>query len=99
MPVVAGVRLPREQTLHLAATLARAGFDHTSRVLLDAITNRHDLVSLSTDDREAIVAVLEHPPTDELVELRTVLFDELNWQRGAIHGARRSHRSPFATHG
>jgi hypothetical protein len=99
MPIVAGVRLPREQTLHLAAILARAGFDHTSRLLLDAITNGHDLVALATDDRKAIVAVLEHPPTDELVDLRTVLFDELNWQRGAIDGLRPAHRSPYATHG
>ena len=98
MPIVAGIRIPREQALHLAAMLTRAGFDRTSRVLLDAVTNGHEFVALATDDREAILAVLAHPPTDELVELRTVLFDELNWQRG-FGRSPRAHRSPYASHG
>lgn len=99
MPIVAGIRVPREQTLHLAAMLTRSGFDHTSRVLLGGITNGHEFVALATDDREAILAVLDHPQTDELVELRTVLFDELNWRRGLIGGVRRPQRSLYANHG
>jgi hypothetical protein len=99
MPIVAGVRIPREQTLHLAALLTRAGFDRTSRVLLDAVTNGHEFVALPTEDREAILAVLTHPVTEQLVELRTVLFDELNWQRGLIGGTARPHTSPYANHG
>jgi hypothetical protein len=99
MPIVAGIRVSREQTLHLAAMLTRSGFDHTSRVVLDAITNGHEFVALSTDDREAILAVLDHPHTDELVELRAALFDDLNWQRGLIGGARRPQGPPYANHG
>jgi hypothetical protein len=99
MPIVAGVRVPREQTLHVAAMLTRRGFDHTSRLLLDALTNRHEFVALTKDDREAILAVLDHAPTDELVELRTVLFGELNWRRGLIGGVRPPQRSPYASHG
>jgi hypothetical protein len=99
MPIVAGVRIPREQTLHIAAKLTRAGFDHTSRLLLDAVTNRHEFVALAKDDREAIHAVLDHAATDELVELRTVLFGELNWRRGLVGGVRPPRRSPYASHG
>lgn len=98
MPIVAGVRMPREQTLQLAALLTRAGFDRTSRILLDAVTNGHEFVALATDDREAMLAVLDHPPNDILVELRTVLFAELNWRRGLIGGARRP-QTPYAQHG
>jgi len=99
MPIVAGTRLPRDQTLQLAAMLTRAGFDRTARVLLDAVTNGHEFVALATDDREALLAVLAHPKTDELVALRTVLFDELNWQRGLIGGTPRPRRAPYANHG
>jgi hypothetical protein len=98
VPIVAGVRVPREQTLQLAALLTRAGFDRTSRILLDAVTNGHEFVALSTDDREAMLAVLNHPPNEILVELRTVLFSELNWRRGLIGGARRP-QTPYAQHG
>lgn len=83
MPVIGGVRLPREQTLELAAMLTRNGSDHVARVLLDAITNRHEFVPLTWDDREAILAVLDHPP-DELVALREAIFADLNWRRGML---------------
>jgi hypothetical protein len=99
MPIVAGVRVSREQALHVAAMLTRVGFDRTARLLLDAVTSGQEFVALATDDREAILAVLDHPSPDELVELRTVLFDELNWQRGLIDAARPRSRSPYAKHG
>lgn len=99
MTVVAGVRLPREQALHLGALLARAGLDRTSRILLDGLTAGHEFVALAPDDREAILAVLDHPTTDELVALRTALFAELNWQRGLVGGTRPALPSPFADHG
>ena len=95
MLVVAGIRVPREQALHLAALLARGGSDRTSRILLDAITNGQQFVALATDDREAMLAVLDHPPNEILVELRTVLFAELNWRRGLIGGVRRP-QTPYA---
>ena len=99
MPIVAGVRVPREKTLEIAAMLTRAGFDRTARILLDAVTNGQDFVALGRDDREAILAVLDRPAADELVELRTALFDELNWQRGLIGAVRPPGRSPYANHG
>jgi len=82
-PVIAGVRIPREQTLELAAMLTRDGSDHTARVLLEAITNGHELVALTNDDREAILAVLDHPP-EQLVELRRALFADLAWRRSGL---------------
>ena len=48
--------------------LSRDGSDHTARVLLNAITDGHEFVALTIDDREAILAVLERPP-EELVDL------------------------------
>jgi hypothetical protein len=87
VPVIGGVRLPREQTLELAAMLTRNGSDHVARVLLDAITNRYEFVSLTWDDREAILAVLDHPP-DELVTLREAVFADLNWRRSVLTDTR-----------
>ena len=89
MPVIAGVRVGREQTLELAAMLARDGSDHVARVLLDAITSGQEFVVLATDDREAILAVLDHPP-EGLVELRAALFAELMWRRRGLAPPRRS---------
>jgi hypothetical protein len=94
MPIVAGTRLSRQQTLELAATLARAGSDRTARLLLDAITLHSDFVALSTEDREAILSVLDHPQ-DELVDLRTTLFAELNWRRGIARVEEPRSRSPY----
>lgn len=87
MPVIGGVRLAREQTLELAAMLSRDGSDHVARALLDAVTNRHEFVPLTWDEREAILAVLDHPP-DGLVGLREALFADLNWRRGVLTDTR-----------
>jgi hypothetical protein len=95
VPIVAGIHLDRTETLQLAAMLARAGSDHTSRLLLDAVTCSQDFVALTRDDREEMLAVLDHPP-NELVPLRTALFTELNWLRGLSGGAPPRHRSPYA---
>jgi uncharacterized protein (DUF1778 family) len=94
MPIVAGTRISRQQALELAAKLARDGSDRTARVLLDAVTLDHDFVALSTDDREALLSVLDHPQ-DALVELRTTLFAELNWRRGIAGDHERRSRSPY----
>jgi hypothetical protein len=94
MPIVAGTRISRQQALELAARLARNGSDRTARVLLDAITLDHDFIALSTDDREALLSVLDHPQ-DELVDLRTTLFAELNWRRGIARDHERRSRSPY----
>lgn len=74
----------------------RDGSDRTARLLLEAITTGREFVALTTDDRESILAVLDHPTHDELVELRGALFSELNWQRTMGRGPRRWSRSPYA---
>ena len=87
MPIIGGVRIPREQMLELAAMLTRDGSDHVARVLLDAVTNRQEFVPLTWDEREAILGVLDHPP-EGLVALREALFLELNWRRGVLTDTR-----------
>ena len=76
--------------------LMREGSDRTARLLLEAITTGREFVALTTDDRESILAVLEHPIHDELVALRSVLFSELNWRRTMGQGPRRRGKSPYA---
>ena len=83
MLIVAGIRLPREQVLGLASMLSRDDSTRTARILLEALTNRQQFVALPVDDKERILAVLDHPP-DGFTELRTTLFDELNWQRRGL---------------
>jgi hypothetical protein len=61
---------------------------------LDAVTLHSDFVALSTEDREAILSVLDHPQ-DELVDLRTTLFAELNWRRGIARVPEPRSRSPY----
>jgi N-hydroxyarylamine O-acetyltransferase len=51
--------------------------------LLRAVTNGHEFVALTTDDKEDVVAALTRRPT-LLVEVRRALFDELNWQREGL---------------
>jgi hypothetical protein len=94
MPIVAGTRLSRQQTLELAAALARDGSDRTARLLLDAITLHSDFVALSIEDREAILSVLDRPQ-GELVDVRTTLFAELNWRRGMARVQEPRSRSPY----
>ena len=80
MLIVAGIRMQREDVLGLASMLSRDGSDRTARVLLKAVIDSQDIVALSFDDRERILAVLDPPPAS-LRELRRVLFDEVNWRR------------------
>lgn len=81
--IVAGVRLDREPVLALAGMLARDGSDRTARTLLDAVTKGREFVALTPDDKERVLAVLDHPPAS-LSALRGALFDELNWRRNGL---------------
>ena len=89
MPIVAGIRLSREESLELSSILTREGSDRPARLLLRALTSGQDFVALTTDDKEEIVAALDRRPTT-LVELRRALFDELNWQREGLTPPRRA---------
>jgi hypothetical protein len=90
MPIVAGIRLSREEALELGAILTRDGVDRPARLLLRAVTNGHEFVALTTDDKEDVVAALTRRPT-LLVEVRRALFDELNWQREGLAPPERAH--------
>ena len=83
MPIVAGIRLTREETLELAGILTRHGSDRAARLLLHAVTNAQRFVALTADDKEDVLAALTRRPTT-LVEVRRALFDELNWQREGL---------------
>jgi hypothetical protein len=83
MLVVCGTRMAREDVLALAGMLARDGSDRTARILLGALVRGRDFVALTADDKERVLAVLDHPP-EALVPLRGTLFDELNWQRSGL---------------
>jgi hypothetical protein len=83
MLVVAGTRVAREDALALAHLLSRNGSDHTARILLEAVVRGRVFVALTPHDRECLLAVLDRPPP-AFVDLRRVLFDELNWQRPGL---------------
>lgn len=89
MPIVAGIRLSREEALGLGSVLTRDGLDRPARLLLRAVTNGQEFVALTTDDKEDVVAALTRRPTT-LVEVRRALFDELNWRRQGLAPPRRA---------
>ena len=89
MPIVAGIRLSREQSLELGSILTREGSARPARLLLRAVTSGQEFVAFTTDDKEEIVAALDRRPTT-LVEVRRALFDELNWQRAGLAPPRRA---------
>jgi hypothetical protein len=98
MPIVVGGRGHRRELLSPGHSLPPPRSSGPASALLDAVTVGQEFIAVAADDREAILAVLDHATTDELVELRTSLFAELNWRRGLIGGAP-SQPSPFANHG
>lgn len=96
MLIVAGIRMGRGEVLALASMLRHDGFDRTERLLLAALTKRHEFVALTAEDKECALAALVRRPT-ELVELRGALFDELNWQRKGLTPPLRSQGIEAAT--
>jgi hypothetical protein len=96
MPIVAGIRLTRDEALALGSMLTRDGSDRTARLVLRAVTEGHAFVALTTDDKEDILAALTRRPV-ALVELRHALFDELNWQRHGLAPPERARGLESAT--
>ena len=89
MPIVAGIRLTRDEALELGSICTRDGADRPARLLLRAVTNGQEFVAFTTDDKEDMVAALTRRPTI-LVDVRRALFDELNWQRKGLSPPRRA---------
>lgn len=83
MLIVAGTRLRRDEVLALASMLSADGSDRTARLLLAALTKGQQFAALTRDDKECILAALDGRPA-ALAELRSALFDELNWQRSGL---------------
>ena len=71
-----GVSVREDNVADLARLLFDAGFEETGDALLVALDAEQDLVALSIADREAILRVLDDPPTSGLAELRGVLLAE-----------------------
>jgi hypothetical protein len=90
MPIVAGIRLTREEALALSSLLTGDGSDHAARLVLRAVTEGQEFVALTRDDKEDVLAALTRRPA-ALVELRRALFDELNWQRQGLAPPQRAH--------
>lgn len=77
--LLAGVPVPDRLALEVAARLRLSGFADTARTLEDAYESEHDVVSLTIDDREAILSALEDCPYG-LADLRSVLLLEREWR-------------------
>jgi hypothetical protein len=78
--MLAGIPVPDQLVLVLAARLREASINTTAQVLEDAWDAEHALVGLTISDREAILRVLDDCP-DGLDELRAVLVQEHVWRR------------------
>jgi hypothetical protein len=72
---LAAIQLSDVLVLELADRLRRAGFDAAADRLQAAIATSSPAVTLPDEDRVAIVAVLDDPPSG-LVSLRNRLLEE-----------------------
>ena len=72
---LAGVEVREGGLLALAQRLREVGFGDTADKLETAWSEEDKMLSLETDDREALLQVLADGP-DELAELRSVLLQE-----------------------
>jgi hypothetical protein len=73
MRVVAGVPISDELTLELADLLRGAGDKTVARMLETAMEQDRTVVPLTIEERDSVLATLDHPP-DGLLELRRVLL-------------------------
>jgi malonyl CoA-acyl carrier protein transacylase len=79
MMLIAGVAVSESDVRGLIALLRRAGLDAVATKLdLDSDVEAH-MFNLTTVDREAILRVLDDPPTDALAALRGVLRNDHEW--------------------
>lgn len=84
--MLAGIEVPDDDVQALILALDH-GFDEIAEALRIASAFEWPRLSLTIDDRQAILAVLEDPPDalvelpDGLVELRAVLLNEHEWRQ------------------
>jgi hypothetical protein len=80
---LAGVEVRDEQLLDLARQVRRAGFEITAAKLERAWAGEDQTLALETDDREALLRVLDHNPG--LAVLQSVLLQEHERKLGGGH--------------
>jgi hypothetical protein len=79
MMMIAGVAVSESDVRELITLLRQAGLDAVATKLdLDAEVEAH-LFNLTIVDREAMLRVLDDPPTDALAGLRGVLLSDHEW--------------------
>ena len=79
MMVIAGVAISEDDVLELVRRLHDGGFHDVALTLEeDADVEAHAL-NATIDDREAMLQVLDDPPTDALAQLRGVLRRDHAW--------------------
>jgi malonyl CoA-acyl carrier protein transacylase len=85
MMLIAGVAVSESDVRELIVLLRRAGLEAVATKLdRDAEVEAH-MFNLTTVDREAILRVLDDPPTDALAGLRSVLLgDHESFQREGL---------------
>jgi hypothetical protein len=73
---LAGVRIAEHHVLRLSVMLRRADYGPAADHLETAVATNQHTVSLTTDDRKALLSVLQEPPEEleEVEELRAVLL-------------------------
>jgi hypothetical protein len=74
--LLAGVPIRDAAVLELATLLRRGGFTDTAETLEGAVAANQPDVALTILEREAIIWVLDDPPTGALAEFRAVLLQE-----------------------
>lgn len=83
MTFLAGVEVRDDQLLDLARQVRKAGFEDTAAKLERAWAKEDQTVALETDDREALLRVLDQKPA--LAVLQSVLLQEHERKLGGGH--------------
>ena len=83
MTFLAGVEVRDNQLLDLARQVRKAGFESTAAKLERAWAEEDQTLALETDDREALLRVLDHYPG--LAVLQSVLLQEHERKLGGGH--------------
>ena len=83
MTFLAGVEVRDDQLLGLARQVRKAGFESTAAKLENAWAKEDQTLALETDDREALLRVLDHNP--RLAVLQSVLLQEHERKLGGGH--------------